>query len=171
MELNPDGTRQSKWAQDSDADGDPSSPEDTAIFEPFKDLIKQRFMWYYESYLASIEKEKTKVAESQAFVKMPFEHPGNTMDGVFLYKNLERRLKFIRQVLDEEPAQWAVEGKDATAREMGVSANLRRQFEQTLEHYRKNEAVTLDIELVEDNPFVWELVGLLAVDMSIYHHD
>jgi len=35
--------------------------------------------------------------------------------------------------------------------------NLRRQFEQTVEHYKKLDTVTVDLELEDDNPFVWKL--------------
>lgn len=98
--------------------------------------------------------------EGEQFLKMPFEHAGNLMEGKFLYLVLEKRLRNIREVLDEEPNQWAEEGKAAAVKEMGVAVNLRRQFEQTLEHYRKEDSVTVDLELVDDNPFVWRLVRL-----------
>ena len=91
-------------------------------------------------------------------MKMPFEHNGNIMEGIFLYSVLEKRLRNIRTVLDEEPNQWAEEGKAAVAKELGVAVNLRRQFEQTLEHYRKDDSVTVDLELMDGNPFVWKLV-------------
>lgn len=135
------------------------SSEDAA-FEPFIDLIKRRFLWYYDTYLDTIAKEQKSVIEGEQFLKMPFEHAGNLMEGKFLYLVLEKRLRNIREVLDEEPNQWAEEGKAAAVKEMGVAVNLRRQFEQTLEHYRKEDSVTVDLELVDDNPFVWRLVRL-----------
>ena len=144
---------------------------DDAAFEPFVDLIKRRFLWYYDSYLATISKERDYVTEGELFAKMPFEHAGNIMDGKYLYSVLEKRLKHIRLALDEEPDKWAEEGKVAVSKEVGVAVNLQRQFEQTVEHYKKDDSVTLDIELEDGNPFVWKMVrhsvGIQAFIMLI----
>jgi len=79
------------------------------------------------------------------------------MDGKFGYTELERRLKFIKTQLDAETERWAVEGLQSVQKESGVSANLRRQYEQVVEYYKRNDTVTLTIELVDNNPFVWRL--------------
>jgi len=102
-------------------------------------------------------------------MKMPFEHSGNTMEGSFLYSNLLKRLRNIRDVLGEEPGQWAEEGKAAAAKDLGVAVNIRRQFEQTVEHYRKDPSVTIDLELVDENPFVWQLVSAERPDGIGFH--
>lgn len=116
-------------------------------------------MWYYDIYLASIKAERSNVAEGQAFVKMPFEHSGNAMEGKFLYCELERRIKRVHEVLNTETCNWAVEGLVMIQKESGVAANLQRQFEQTVEHYKKCSSVTVDVELVDKNPFLWRFVG------------
>lgn len=41
---------------------------------------------------------------------------------------------------------------------MSIASNLQRQFEQIVEKYKKNDSVTLDLDLVDKNPFVWQLV-------------
>ena len=157
-------------AADSDLydDQDPSMMDlDTAgSFEPFKDLCKRRFMWYYDSYLVSIEIEKKKVAEGQRFATMPFEHSGNTMEGKFLYSELSRRIEFVRKRLDAETKGWATEGLVMIQKESGVAANLQRQYEQTVEYYKKSDSVTLDIELVDKNPFVWRVVGATTLVLN-----
>src|ERR1700733_3056631 len=66
--------------------------ESTIAFEPFKDLCKRRFIWYYDSYLLAIAKAKQDVTDGQQFTRMPFECGGNVMDGRFNYTELERRL-------------------------------------------------------------------------------
>lgn len=162
--INADGTlQQSAAAPDSDSYEDGESPlgdtENSISFEPFKDLCKRRFLWYYDTYLATIAAERQKVSEGQQFVKMPFEHHGNTMEGKFLYSEIERRLRFVREMLDKETAGWALEGLAHKAKESGVAANLQRQYEQTVEYYKKCDSVTIDIELVGDNPFVWRVVS------------
>src|SRR5262245_48254434 len=58
------------------AEEDYQSSAADAPFEPFKDLCKRRFLWYYESYLASIEQELKKHKDGERFEKMPFEGPG-----------------------------------------------------------------------------------------------
>lgn len=131
--------------------------ESSICFEPFKDLCKRRFLWYYDSYLLAIEKARKEVTDGQAFTRMPFECSGNGMDGKFNYTELERRLRLIRKILDAETAHWAAEGRISKQKESGVAANLQRQFEQVVEAYKRDKAVTLDIELEDKNPFVWNL--------------
>lgn len=131
--------------------------ESTVAFEPFKDLCKRRFIWYYDSYLLAITKAKVEVVDGQQFTRMPFECGGNVMDGRFNYTELERRLKLIRQTLDDEMNQWAVEGLSSKAKESSVASNLQRQYEQAVESYKRNKSVTIDIELVDKNPFVWAI--------------
>jgi ubiquitin-conjugating enzyme E2 Z len=129
-----------------------------APFEPFKDLCKRRFLWYYETYLASIEEQLKLHKDGEKFEKMPFEGPGNAMEGTYSYSNLKERLQKILQKLDEEAFNWAGEGKVAVHKEMTIASNLQRQFEQIVENYKKNDTVTLDLDLVDKNPFVWRLM-------------
>ncbi|KAF2437408.1 UBC-like protein [Karstenula rhodostoma CBS 690.94] len=140
------------------AEEDYQSGAGDAPFEPFKDLCKRRFLWYYESYLASIEAEMKKRKDGERFEKMPFEGPGNTMEGSFQYPQLKERLQTILAKLNEETLGWATDGMKAVEKEMGIASNLQRQFEQIVENYKKNDAVTLDLDLVDKNPFVWRLL-------------
>ncbi|KAI9884358.1 MAG: hypothetical protein M1823_003854 [Watsoniomyces obsoletus] len=155
--INADGTVQPPPSRVESESNNPEDAEDHPVFEPFKDLCKRRFLWYYQSYLLSIAENQKKVRDDESFVRMPFESVGNTMDGKFKYTELERRLRLIRKVLDQEVENWAKEGIEAKQKEMGIAANLQRQFEQTVEAYKRDGSVTLDIELVDDNPFVWRL--------------
>lgn len=140
------------------AEEDYQSSAADAPFEPFKDLCKRRFLWYYESYLASIEQAMKKDKDGDRFEKMPFEGPGNCMEGTFQYSSLKKRLHAILEKLNEEAIGWGAEGMVAVQKEMSIASNLQRQFEQILENYKKNDAVTLDLDLVDKNPFIWRLV-------------
>lgn len=143
---------------DSDNEIDRDLIDESSInFEPFKDLCKRRFLWYYDSYLLAISKAKAEVTDGQQFTRMPFECTGNGMDGKFNYTELERRLRLIRKTLDEETARWAEEGLASTKKESTVAANLQRQYEQVVESYKRDKSVTLDIELLDKNPFVWSI--------------
>lgn len=46
----------------------------------------------------------------------------------------------------------------AVQKELSIVNTLERQFEQTVEWFKNNDSVALDLELVDKNPFVWQLV-------------
>lgn len=140
-------------AEDDCVSGDGSVP-----FEPFRDLCKRRFLWYYQSYLTRIDEAAKQHKDGTRFEKMPFEGPGNTMEGSFQYANLRQRIVKIFEVLNTETQGWAADGLAAVQKEMSIASNLQRQYEQIVEKYKKNDAVTLDLDLVEKNPFLWQLV-------------
>ncbi|XMA17695.1 hypothetical protein WAI453_010486 [Rhynchosporium graminicola] len=140
-----------------DADVDRDFDESSTTFDPFKDLCKRRFLWYYDSYLLAISKAKADVVDGQVFARMPFECTGNGMEGKFNYTELERRLRLIRKTMDAETEKWAEEGMVSKRKESGVASNLQRQYEQVVEAYKRDKNVTLDIELVDKNPFVWSV--------------
>ncbi|CAD6451259.1 62fe31c1-4379-445e-a63c-a95b3f8e9433 [Sclerotinia trifoliorum] len=143
---------------DGDSDLDRDILDETSIaFEPFKDLCKRRFLWYYDSYMQAIAKAKKEVHDGQPFARMPFEGSGNSMEGKFNYTELQKRMIFIRTTLENETSHWATEGLLLQQKESGVAANLQRQFEQVVEAYKKNKSVTLDIDLDNKNPFVWNV--------------
>ena len=149
------------------------------MFEPFKDLCKRRFLWYYNSYVLTIDAAQKSVFAGEEFKTMPFEGGSNGMSGTFNYPELKRRLILIRKVLDEETARWAAEGMAMVRRDTTIASSLHRQFEQLVERYKKNDMVTLDVDLViPKNPFVWLLTyfgrpmthldgGMFRIRMSI----
>ncbi|KAI0486234.1 ubiquitin-conjugating enzyme/RWD-like protein [Xylaria cf. heliscus] len=130
---------------------DPSIP-----WEPFKDLYKRRFLWYYETYLDAIKKAKKEVKDGQAFARMPFEGDNNTMNGTFNYTTLEKRLQKIKAALDAEVERWATEGISAKNKDTTVPVNLARQFDQIKESFKRND-IPHNVELEQNNPFVWIL--------------
>lgn len=136
-------------------DMDMEGMDDSNIpFEPFKDLCKRRFLWYYDSYLAAVEKAKKDVKDNQAFVRMPFEGSTNSMDGKFNYTELEKRIRNIKKALDAETASWAVEGLELKRKDATLAVNLQRQFEQVVETFKRNGAPH-NVELEDNNPFIW----------------
>lgn len=137
-------------------DMDTMEDDSTIPFEPFKDLCKRRFLWYYDSYLAAVQKGKEEVKDGQVFTRMPFEGTNNTMEGKFNYTELERRLRNIKKALDAETDSWAVEGLEAKAKEGTVAVNLQRQYEQVVESFKRSDTPH-NLELEDNNPFVWVL--------------
>ena len=135
---------------------DDDEPEDSLpAFDPFKDLCKRRFLWYYDSYTQTIAAAEKNHFSGENFKTMPFEGGNNSMNGKFNYPELRRRITLIRTVLDQETLRWATEGKVLVKKETSFAASLQLQFERMVETFKKNEMVTLDIDLVDKNPFVW----------------
>ena len=127
-------------------------------FEPFVDLCKRRFLWYYDSYLQTMDNAEKKHSGGEVFRAMPFEGPGNSMDGKYDYTELRRRLQLIRRVLNDETKRWAEEGAVLVRRETSLASQMQRQYEQMVELFKSNSNVTLDIDLVEkNNPFAWRM--------------
>ena len=146
-----------KGAVRYDAEEDYQS-SDADVFEPFKDLCKRRFLWYYNSYVKKINEVKDKHKENAKFERMPFEGPSNEMVGTFQYERLLNRLAAIREALEKETLNWVDEGLQASKQELSIANNLQRQFEQTTDHFEHADSVQLDFELVQGNPFVWKVV-------------
>ncbi|CAM1507186.1 Fc.00g068270.m01.CDS01 [Cosmosporella sp. VM-42] len=136
------------------ADEDDDLDESSIPFEPFKDLCKRRFLWYYESYLAAIKKGKSEVQDKTPFVKMPFESGNNTMNGQFNYTELERRLHAIKLAIDAETRSWVDEGLVAKTKESTVAVNLQHQYEQVVAAFKRGD-MPHNVFLEDGNPFAW----------------
>ncbi|KAK8141342.1 hypothetical protein G3M48_000235 [Beauveria asiatica] len=142
----------------TDSNGTEAEVDEATIpFEPFKDLCKRRFLWYFESYMAAIRLGQSETRDGAGFAQMPFERPGsNSMDGKFCYRDLERRLLNIKKALRDELTTWAEDGLMAQRNDSTVAVNLRHQFEQMLAYFRSLD-VPHSVSLESDNAFVWIL--------------
>ncbi|ETN37007.1 uncharacterized protein HMPREF1541_07995 [Cyphellophora europaea CBS 101466] len=147
----------SEEEDNKDAEEEQKAKDELSKFEPFKDLFKRRFMWWYEHYMNTIDQNKSKNKDGNPFEKMPFEGPGNTMDGKFGYSDLTKRLVRIKDVIKQETEGWAKEGLTLKARESTKSSNLQRQFEQLSELLKQKKVYNFSIELDNGNPFVWDI--------------
>ncbi|KAK4099785.1 UBC-like protein [Parathielavia hyrcaniae] len=158
LKIGPDGVTSAHAVpkDEYDLDMDMIDDESSVPFEPFKDLCKRRFLWYYDTYFTAVQKGKDEVKDGTPFVKMPFEGSTNTMEGKFNYSELERRLHNVRKALDQETEAWALEGLVAKAKDTTVAVNLQRQFEQIVELFKRAD-VPHNLELVDGNPFTWAL--------------
>ncbi|KAK2882534.1 hypothetical protein FQN49_000261 [Arthroderma sp. PD_2] len=126
-------------------------------FEPFKDLCKRRFLWYYETYMNTMAEAEAKCPIGSRFQRMQFEFTGNTMDGHFNYAELTKRLAVIKEAIIKETDSWAEMGMKAKINESRIAVNLQRQYEQIVEDLRNKRHFTVDISLDEGNPLVWLL--------------
>jgi len=155
LDILPDGTKKTLLAmmEDDDYISDDGSPISD---NPFNDLRKRRFLWYYESYAQLIDKESGESTPKRKFQRMPFESSGNTMDGHFDYPELKRRLDFVKGKIMEETNDWQAQGLQAKRDELGISVNLQRQYEQIVESLKSHKNYSIDLTLADDNPFLWK---------------
>ncbi|BCS30075.1 ubiquitin-conjugating enzyme E2 [Aspergillus puulaauensis] len=155
LDILPDGTKKTLLAmmEDDDYISDDGSPISD---NPFNDLRKRRFLWYYESYAQLIDKESGDSTPKRKFQRMPFESSGNTMDGHFDYPELKRRLDFVKGKIMEETNDWQAQGLQAKKDELGISVNLQRQYEQIVESLKSHKNYSIDLTLADDNPFLWK---------------
>ncbi|KAL4874030.1 hypothetical protein BDV12DRAFT_158924 [Aspergillus spectabilis] len=158
LDILPDGKRKLPSDMFSE-DGETSDDEGPTYINPFNDLRKRRFLWYYESYTQLIDEELKDVPTSpkRSFQRMPFESTGNTMDGHFDYPELKRRLIFLKDKIMEETNSWQVQGLQAKSDELGIAVNLQRQYEQIVENLKHHKNFSIDLSLANDNPFLWKL--------------
>lgn len=150
-----------KW-EDSDDDSsgeanDHQAAEELARFEPFYDLYKRRFLWWFEHYMISIDQNMPKHKDGASFEKMPFEGGGNNMEGTFGYADLRKRLLKIKDLIMAETEGWAAEGLEMQTRDSTKSSNLKRQFEQMSELLQVKKVYNFSLELRDGNPFVWDI--------------
>lgn len=146
-----------KWGSESSEDEDDEDSTEKTKWEPFNDWQKRRFQWYYETYLTTIETHTPKHQEGDKFEIMPFEGGSNTMDGTFQYAQLNKRLNRLKEALDKETEDWASEGLAAKERDSSKAYGMLGQFN-VVKHTQKNGGIpNIDLELENDNPFVWIL--------------
>ncbi|KAF9349398.1 hypothetical protein BGX26_012295 [Mortierella sp. AD094] len=149
-----------------------------AIFEPiyastvtandeFSDLSKRLFLAYYDIYQNTVQTESAIVKDGTTFMKASFEFGGNKMEGTFNYASLKKRLESIKLAIDKETSDWIGQSSRWISTSSRMSSNLKRQFEQIREYYRENNTGAVEVELVDDNPFIWTFT-LFGKPMSNY---
>ncbi|KAF9954887.1 hypothetical protein BGZ70_010432 [Mortierella alpina] len=154
------------------------TPTTPSLFEPlyassvtqndeFSDLSKRLFLAYYDIYLHTVQTESENVKDGTSFYKAPFEYAGNKMDGTFNYASLRQRLENIKKAIDQETVDWIQQSKRWISESTRMSSNLKRQYEQIREYYRENNTGGVEVELVDDNPFVWNFT-LIGKPMTNY---
>ncbi|KAK5127074.1 hypothetical protein LTR85_008433 [Meristemomyces frigidus] len=133
---------------------------DQAQWDPFADLMKRRFLWYYDSYVRTVKDAAEQQPQGTAFKRMEFEYPPNIMEGHFDYKGLLVRLERIKVALEEEQQQWAEAGIKQVADDAQLAVQLAFQYKQ-LEHKWNDtqyDGSRMELSLPDKkNPFVWHL--------------
>ncbi|KAF2169850.1 hypothetical protein M409DRAFT_20264 [Zasmidium cellare ATCC 36951] len=136
---------------------------DLTQWDPFADLMKRRFLWYYDAYLRSINTYGGEQRDGTAFKRMEFEYPPNSMEGHFDYKGLRARVLAILEKLEEEKMGWEQKGMKQVEDATQLATQLAFQFKQL--QYKWNEGQysgpRLELNLSNPkNPFVWDLTLL-----------
>ncbi|KAI4723285.1 UBC-like protein [Aureobasidium sp. EXF-10727] len=161
---------------DYDDDGvkeyDPSADEKDGSTEPdfcpFGDLYKRRFLWYYDAYIRSIDDASAKIKDGKQFEHTPFEYSGNDMRGKYAYASLKIRFQRVWQALEAEKDIWAKNGKQVLTDQNGTALNLQHQFESLRSYYSQSNGPSIEISLVDANPFVWILTFFDPNESDLY---
>ncbi|GAB7365193.1 hypothetical protein MBLNU230_g6279t1 [Neophaeotheca triangularis] len=140
---------------------DTYSATEPGFWDPFADLLKRRFLWYYDSYLAAIDAAAKEQPEGTPFARMEFETAPNSMEGSFHYKSIRARFENIRKKLDEESESWVNQGKQQVEKDTQLATQFFFQADQLKYKYDNNateSGLKLDISLKEKkNPFRWHI--------------
>lgn len=133
---------------------------DLMPWDPFADLIKRRFLWYYDSYMRTIDAASREQKDGKAFPLTPFEYNSNTMAGSYQYLNLKARLERIRAALADECETWRKAGAKQVRDSTQLATQLAFQFKQL--KYKWNDSsypgAKLELSLPDaKNPFAWNL--------------
>lgn len=133
---------------------------DLTQWDPFGDLMKRRFLWYYDAYLRSIDAHSSEQRDGTAFKRMEFEYPPNSMEGHFDYKGLRGRILAIRDKLDDEKLAWEQKGLQQVEDATQLATQLAFQFKQLQFKWNEGQYSGPRMELslpTPKNPFVWDL--------------
>lgn len=129
-------------------------------WEPFNDLMKRRFLWYYDSYISSIDKQSSQQNDGKAFTHTPFEYDSNIMAGNYNYANLRLRVENIRNALSNECTSWIESGAKQVQAQTQLATQLSFQFNQLMHRYNETSYPGSRLELSlpkKNNPFTWHM--------------
>ena len=155
------------------AKGDPqvkfgsTEAEEDKLVRPFTDLYKRRFLWYYQSYLNSIDEEIAThgddVKDGKAFRNTPFECGSNSMHGHYCYSQLKERLGKIYNALLAETKEMEATGLRQI--ETPMALGMQNAFENISKKQNNTTDMPMSLELIDKNPFVWR-VAIFGRPMS-----
>jgi len=156
-EENTPDTQASVYEYDAEATYNSLNP---SPWDPFADLFKRRFLWYYDSYVLAIQKAQPEQKDGTKFDLSRFEFGGNCMSGRYAYASLLARLRCIREALLAECTSWTALGAKLLETETQLATKLAFQFKQLEHHYNQTSYSGSRLELSlpnKQNPFAWHL--------------
>ena len=129
---------------------------DNGVWDPFADLMKRRFLWYYDTYAKTIENAGKEQPDGQAFTMTEFEGGQNSMPGKYGYKGLAERLRAIAKALEDERKSWEKLGAQLVTQDSSLAVQLAFQFKQLQHKWTAGSRMELSLPGPK-NPFVWNL--------------
>jgi ubiquitin-conjugating enzyme E2 Z len=133
---------------------------DESHWDPFADLCKRRFLWYYDAYMRTIETFSNQYKDGTPFKRMEFEYPPNSMEGHFAYKNLKTRMETILAKLKDEAESWEHQGAHQVVEGTQLATQLAFQFKQLQDRWNESQysGPRMELSLVNpNNPFIWHM--------------
>ena len=133
---------------------------DESEWDPMADLLKRRFLWYYDTYLATIEKASKEQPKGQAFELTEFEYGGNAMSGSYNYDKLRTKFELVAKALENERLSWNQQGLLEVQKASQLAVQLTFQFKQLQQKHNNSNTSTSRLEFHlpnPKNPFTWHL--------------
>ena len=133
---------------------------DQAQWDPFADLMKRRFLWYYDTYHRTCTAGAKQHKQGSPFATMEFEHGSNSMNGHYDYQGLLKRLEGVKLALEDEKKSWSRAGKKQVKDSTQLATMLAFQFKQLAGQWsdKSSEGSKLELSLPDpENPFAWHL--------------
>ncbi|KAJ5706608.1 hypothetical protein N7488_006409 [Penicillium malachiteum] len=127
---------------------------------PFTEFYTQRFLWYRENYIATINKYRENPECQGPFAVTRFERFGNAMSGRWDWDGLKVELEALEHLLMTEINGLPTEGRGASGRDLVVANMLKDEFLHLKERMADRTCGTCDLALVDENPFVWKITYL-----------
>ncbi|KAF2723072.1 UBC-like protein [Polychaeton citri CBS 116435] len=133
---------------------------DPSPWKPFADLFKRRFLWYYTTYLSTIEAAQQEQKDGKMFELTDFESQSNGMTGSYQFSNLHSRLRNVKAALEAEKDAWVEQGLTYVAASRTLATQLAFQFQQLKCECDDSTrpGSRLDLSLPDPtNPFLWHI--------------
>ncbi|KAJ5732380.1 hypothetical protein N7493_003861 [Penicillium malachiteum] len=134
---------------------------------PFAEFYKQRFLWYRENYIATINKYRDNPECQGPFAVTRFEMTGNAMSGRWDWNGLKDKLEALENDLITEINGWPTAGLNPVGHDLYIAHTMKEKFLDLKERMADRTLGTCNLALVDENPFVWQLTYLGQSDSML----
>jgi ubiquitin-conjugating enzyme E2 Z len=141
--------------------------EKITLRQQAQEVRRRLFYWYYDFYESFINSGiQQPEYEDKTFMMAPFEGARNAMAGKFNYVGLLKKLKSLKDRLDEVWKDWLIEGALFAKEERLSASHIETSFNNTRSFYKyANVLFSLSLELPQKgNPYLWDLHLLCPPD-------
>jgi ubiquitin-conjugating enzyme E2 Z len=123
------------------------------------EFCRRMFLWYYDFYLETIDRESKSHKDHRAFDIAEFEaKDSNQMAGVYQYSTLLADVIEMKNSIDEQIAHWIQQGVMATYGQTRTSEHVMADYTNIIDKFSSNDNYHVDLNLPDiGNRFDWNL--------------